>query len=258
MNKALRQAIMKRSQLKNRVNKTKNTSDIISFNKQRNYVVKLNKLAKLDYFSKLNIRKNTKPFWQTCKLYFSNKHAQGNADIILIENDKIIMENKDIVVIFNSFFGNIVNSLDLYKWPIVLENQPSDEIGNITRKYANHPSIVAIKSNFSINHKFAFNPVTLNEVKEVIKNLPTNKATSGDIPVKILKESGQCFERLRDCKNEDIKNSRFPNCLKNANIIPIFKKGDKTVKSNYRPISILPLLSKVYEKTFIQTTIKLY
>ncbi|XP_057296138.1 uncharacterized protein LOC130625045 [Hydractinia symbiolongicarpus] len=175
MNNTLRQTIMKRSQLKNRVNETKNTSHIRSFNKQRNHV-----------------------------------RAKGDANIILIENDKIIMENKDIAVIFNSFLENIVNSLGRYKWPIVPENEPSDE--------------------------------------KLLKIHLQKKATNGEIRVKILKESGQCFKKLRDCINEDIKNSRFPNCLKEENIIPIFKKGDKTVKSNYRPISILPLLSKVYEK----------
>ena len=43
-------------------------------------------------------------------------------------------------------------------------------------------------------------------------------------------------------------NSTFPKELKRADVIPIFKKGEKTAKSNYRPVSILPNLSKVYER----------
>ena len=42
--------------------------------------------------------------------------------------------------------------------------------------------------------------------------------------------------------------NNFPDCLKQANVSPIFKKDDPLDKENYRPVSILPLLSKVYEK----------
>ena len=56
--KALRQAIMKRSRLKNTANKTKDHSDIRNYKKQWNYVVNLNKLARLVYFSKYESNDN--------------------------------------------------------------------------------------------------------------------------------------------------------------------------------------------------------
>ena len=61
MNKELRKAIMKRSRLKNKANKTKKPIDISNFKKQRNYVVNLNKQAKFGYFSSYNSADN-KPF----------------------------------------------------------------------------------------------------------------------------------------------------------------------------------------------------
>ena len=62
VNKALRQAIIKRSRLKNKANKTKDPTDIKNYKKQRNYVANLNKDAKLKYFSKFESNDN-KPFW---------------------------------------------------------------------------------------------------------------------------------------------------------------------------------------------------
>ena len=45
-----------------------------------------------------------------------------------------------------------------------------------------------------------------------------------------------------------IKKEEFPDKLKMADITPVFKKGDKHDKSNYSPVSVLPIWSKVYEK----------
>ena len=81
MNKNFRQAIMKKSKLKNKVNKTKNPLDIINYKKQRKYMRKLSKTAKLEYFNNLKLLKDNKSFWETCKPYFTNKHSK--ADTIL-------------------------------------------------------------------------------------------------------------------------------------------------------------------------------
>ena len=52
-------------------------------------VVKLNRDSKLRYFHNIETSKNSKPFWNVCKPYFSNKHAHEDSKIILIENEKI-------------------------------------------------------------------------------------------------------------------------------------------------------------------------
>ena len=57
---------------------------------------------------------------------------------------------------------------------------------------------------------------------------------------------------LTDCINSPILNGKFPSELKMAGVIPIFKKDDPFEKANYRPISLLPSLSKVYEKLIYQ------
>ena len=96
--------------------------------------------------------------------------------------------------------------------------------------------------------KFAFEPVSVYAVKEVIEGLPLNKATTGEIPLKILKESGFTFEYLTSCVNETILSGKFPNFCKLSNIVPVQKKKYPTEKCNHKPVSILPLLSKVFEK----------
>ena len=48
--------------------------------------------------------------------------------------------------------------------------------------------------------------------------------------------------------NESLRLSRFPHSMKSANITPAFKKNDRTDKTNYRPVSILPNLAKAFER----------
>ena len=57
---------MKISRLKDKTNKTKESTDIKNYKKQRNYVANLNKEAKLEYFSKFESNGN-KPFWVNCE-----------------------------------------------------------------------------------------------------------------------------------------------------------------------------------------------
>ena len=112
INKTLRKAIMKRSQLKNKVNKTRNATDILNYKKQRNYVLKLNNQCKKDHFDRLNPEKDTKPFWKSCKPYFSNKYSFGESKIALSENDAFLTENNKIAKTFNLFFGTVTHSLN--------------------------------------------------------------------------------------------------------------------------------------------------
>ena len=78
--------------------------------------------------------------------------------------------------------------------------------------------------------------------------MPSDKATAGDIPVNVLKNCENCFFDLTNCINEAIKNNKFPNSLKLSDITPVYKKLDPSGKANYRPVSVLPLLLKVFEK----------
>ena len=83
-----------------------------------------------------------------------------------------------------------------------------------------------------------------------------NKKASqnSDIPTKIVKENSHIIRKvLCSFINDSIKSFTFPSCLKEADVIPIHKKDKKDKKENYRPVSILPFLSKIFERSiFIQ------
>ena len=61
---------MKRSQLKNKANKTKDPKDILKYKKQRNYVIKLNNQSKQEHFDSLNSFLDSKPFWKSASRTF--------------------------------------------------------------------------------------------------------------------------------------------------------------------------------------------
>ena len=86
-------------------------------------------------------------------------------------------------------------------------------------------------------------------VKEIL-NLNNKKASqSSNIPTKIIKENSDIFGKvLCSSINDSIKSFTFPSCLKEAEVTPIHKKGKKDKKENYRPVSILPVLSKLFER----------
>ena len=76
--------------------------------------------------------------------YFSNKHAVGDSKIMLIKNDKTILDNEQVSEEFNNYFSPIVDSLDLYEFPLELRREYAGEIDNIVSKFKTHPTIIFI------------------------------------------------------------------------------------------------------------------
>ena len=87
---------MKRSKVKNKDNENKNPLDIMNYEKECDYVTKLNKTAKLEYFDNLKLGKDNRPFWEKCKPYFTDKHSKADTDIILNENGELLLKDKYI------------------------------------------------------------------------------------------------------------------------------------------------------------------
>ena len=116
-------------------------------------------------------------------------------------------------------------------------------------KFRKHPSVSAITNAFN-PQSFNFSKVSVDDVLKEINKLGYRKAIQNtDIPVKILKQNADIFgSYICHFFNVCVDKGMFPSVLKHADIAPAFKKGYRGSKENYRPVSILPVISKIFEK----------
>ena len=251
--KDLSKAIMKRSQLRNNYLKNKTDSNRMLYKKQRNYCVSLLRKGKTNYYANLDEKKvsDNKLFWKVIKPSLLDK-SSVKEQINFVEKREILKTDLETAEVLNTFFGNIVKNLEINQYsnfdPVI--NHVKDPTLRAILKYKDHPSILAIQNNCKNGIKFAFEEIDLASIEKEIHNLKMNKASqSSDIPTKIIKENVDIFaEFLWKSINSSIKSSTFPSCLKLADVTPLHKKGKKNEKDNYRPVSILPTLSKCFEK----------
>ena len=244
MNKTLSKAIMTRSRLRNRYNNNPSENNLIAYKKQRNLCVKLSRNSKRDYYNNIKINKITdnKTFWSTIKPLFSDKQ-KVRQQITLIEGDVIISNNKEVADKMNDYFINAVANLEI-------EGPLPDPNFNCIENFQNHPSILKIKEMYNITESFTFNKVMTREIELIINGLNKKSATVYyDIPAKILEKTSDIVSPIIRKIYENAKNNgNFPTPLKTGNVTPVHKKGETTNKENYRPISILPTVSKIYER----------
>ena len=132
---------------------------------------------------------------------------------------------------FNTYFSDIAS--DLVKDIPKLNIDPSHRI--------NCPTVT---------NKFVFKEVSFNQVRDIIDNMK-NKSSRDifGLSVKLIKSvKNIILLPLTKLINLCFKKNCFPAILKKATVTPIFKKGDKDNPGNYRPISLLPVISKILEK----------
>ena len=97
------------------------------------------------------------------------------------------------------------------------------------------------------------------DIIKATSSLKNKKSHKKEVPVSIFKRNIiDLATPLRILFNQPIRTGKFPNLLKNANITPIHKAGPPTDQSNYRPISKLPIISKLFETLVKESLIKYF
>ena len=145
-----------------------------------------------------------------------------------------------------------INSIDDDTDPLQIVNNLNEFFVNVGPNLANAIGTSGIDLNLN-EPNIAFLELEQTNEEEVMKLLMSigdGKATGEDgIPVRFLKSCNNTVVPLiTHIINCTITQSKIPNEWKQAVVIPLFKDGDKNCSSNYRPISILPAISKILEK----------
>ena len=214
------------------------------------FILKL--FTRTNLFNDVLVMKDNKRFWNVVKPKFTGKSKQ-KSKITLIENDEIISEEGKVAEILNDYYVDAVPNLGIEK--SYVENVPEkhggkleDKIDSILDQYKSHPSIVMIKNKVKVTSKFKFKDTNADSMYRKIISLDSKKAVpEGDVSVDVLKCTADIIcKTVADVFNENKNNDVYPSNLKVQNVTPLYKGEERTLKKNYRGVSILPVLSKLF------------
>lgn len=173
--------------------------------------------------------KDTKTQWKNLKKLINyNKPKHSTINDLTVDNKKIV-DQKEICNQLNNYFVNIGKETA----------NTIPKLNNASFKnYLNQPC----------PKNFKFFKITKLEVINTIKSFKNKSCSLNEIPIKIYKEiSDSISQPLADLMNECINSCIYPNLLKISRITPIHK-GDKYIPNNFRPISNLHKINKIFEK----------
>ena len=200
-----------------------------------NLILKRNiRLAKLSYYHYCfeNSKNNIKATWENIRNILCNNCNKNKKGIdTMIINGKISSNKTEIADFFNHYFVNI--------------GPPLSSRQNLV-KTDNYQNFLKTP----LNTKFCFKNINNMTVLKTIESLNSKHSSGYDgISTAILKQLRfEVNKPLTILINQTFNTGIFPDKLKIAKVIPLFKTGDKQLFVNYRPISLLPAVSKVYEK----------
>ena len=219
------------------------SNDPVKIAEYKIYANKLNQLKtfskKVHYCKQFNLhRNNPKATWKLIGTLIKRKTKGQTAPSRIISiptcikaDDNIVTDKQGISELLNTYFTSVVNKLfESCRHARPVFNCTTEEL--FTKKH------------------FEFTAVGKPFVLKQLKCLKPKKATGLDgLPARLLKDSAIV---IADCVthliNLSFETGEVPSEWKQAKVVPLFKSGNKDDLDNYRPISILPILSKILEK----------
>ena len=191
---------------------------------------------------------DNKKLWKIIKPFFSNKGLSSNK-LILGEKDFLNTDEKTLATLMKKYFVNIKADLDLKRDSETLSDT-STSVSSILERFHCHQSILKIQKAFKTPDNFSFHAVSEDEVRgETLRLDRTKSIPVADIPAGMLKSTIDIYASiLTKIINLSLRDACFPDDLKVAEVSPIFKKCDDLEKENYRPVSVLPHMSKIFER----------
>ena len=200
------------------------------FTRYRNVLQNTIKCAKRSYYyNKFQSNSSIRSCWKTINTLIRPKKGNNSFKIdidgVKETNSGIISER------FNDYFTSIAQNL--------ASKIPSSNVNPL--------DFIVHQPN-----TFVFFECCESEIVTIIKQLKNNKCSLLEIPNHIYKSVADIIApTLRDLINVSVRTGIFPDLLKTARVVPIHKSGSKQSMKNYRPISVLPTFSKIFEKSYV-------
>ena len=247
----LEEACDRKNRLYHKFVKEPTASNKTTYIKMKKFVNKHIKFAKNKYYTAYfkEHHANSKKQWQIINTLLNRNKSKNPITKLKSADGSILSTPKAIANTFNDYFCGIASSL---KAQINTDNiSPNDYRGNLG------PSVL---------NSIYLRDSDTNEICEYINDLK-NKGTADTkiVAIKALADVENFTTIFASVLNASMREGVFPDQLKFAKVCPIHKGGSKTEVSNYRPISLLPTFSKIFEKaihcrvtTFLEKNNSLY
>ena len=203
------------------------------FKKLRNELTQKKRDSKIEYYKSYFATNSNKVanIWKGIRSLIKLSHSSRKEISLLNDNGKTITDPLKISTYFNQNFVSMGPNID-------------NKISKGKFHYSHY------LSNVRINKSFFLTPATPKEVYNIILSLDLNKSVGpNSLPILFLKICNEFFSHyLSKIINTAFTTGIFPNLCKLAKVIPIFKNDNPLICNNYRPISLLPVFSKIFEK----------
>ena len=234
----LKQAIKEKNRLYIQSIKHKTIENELRYHNYKKILKRLMNKAEKEHYDNLfkeNVN-NLKKSWSIIKEVINRKKSSASISKFLI-NGNIVEDNKIICEGFNDFYINV--------GPTLAAKIPHFPKSPVDYLPASNPNSIFL------------DPVTSEEVEKLVLLLKNSSPGWDDMDAKIIKKTYTLYlPILVHLTNLSLTKGIFPNQLKLARVVALFKSDDRMLVNNYRPVSILPVLSKLYERIMYNRLLK--